>query len=104
MTTFRLWLTLFFSANLLIISGLTTAAVAALPDGLKQDFAPIDGYVIMPVGSEYLVDIDAAKGAAPGDLLSALQPGETIIHPISGEVIRTLNKKLAVLKIGRAHV
>ncbi len=101
MTMFRLWLTLFFSTNLLIISGLPTAAIAALPEGLTQDFAPLDGYVIMPVNDEYLVDLDAAKGAGVGDLLSVSQAGEAIVHPISGEIIGTLNQKLAVLSITR---
>lgn len=99
MTMFRLWLTLFLSATLLILFGLPLAALAALPDTLKQDFAPVDGYIIMPVNGDYLVDIDASKGARPGDLLSVSQSGETIIHPITGEIIGTLNKNLAVLSI-----
>ncbi len=99
MTKFRQCVTILFVTSLLILSGLPTAAIAALPDSVKQDFSTLDGYILMQSNGEYLVDIDATQGVQVGDLLSVSQPGEKIVHPISGKTVGFLNKTLAVLSI-----
>ncbi len=101
MKPFRLWLTLLFCVTLLSTPGLLLTAQASLIDSITRDFTPLDGYVIMPINDEYLIDIDSSQGAKIGDLFSIYLPGEKIIHPITGKTIGTLNETLAVLSITR---
>ncbi len=55
----------------------------------------------MAVGNEYLIDLDASKGLAPGDLVSVVEPGEKIIHPVTKEVLGSLDRVKAVLQVTR---
>ncbi|KIH77774.1 hypothetical protein SAMN05660860_01268 [Geoalkalibacter ferrihydriticus] len=78
-------------------------AGAEVFDKLKGDFAPVSGVVIMPVDGEFLIDADAAKGVVPGDLFAVVRSGERIVHPVSGEVIGTLDDAKAVLRVTRVR-
>lgn len=68
---------------------------------LKQDFAPIDGVVVMPVSGEFLVDLDATRGLAVGDLLAVVEPGEPIVHPVSGEMLGRVEQVKGLLQVTR---
>lgn len=80
----------------LFVPGLS---LAQLPDQLLDDFAPLSGYVIMPVGEEYLVDLDASKGLQEGDVLSLVSPGEKVIHPVTKEVLGSLDVAKGYLQV-----
>ena len=77
------------------------AAQAAVIDQVVQDFSPIPGYVIMEAQGEYLIDLDASKGIAAGDLFSVIKPGKKITHPVTGKVLGTLKEVKGILKVTR---
>lgn len=60
---------------------------AQVPPQLKQDLAPVEGAILMPIGDSWLVDIDAVRGVRQGDILALLLPGERIVDPITKDVI-----------------
>ncbi len=76
-------------------------ALAQWEEKIKEDFEPLSGVVIMPVDGEYLIDLDASRGVVPGDLFAVVQSGERIVHPVSGEVLGTLDETKAVLRVTR---
>ncbi len=76
-------------------------AVADVLDKVAGDFKPLSGYVVMVKDSEYIIDLDAKKGIFTGDLFSVLQPGEKIVHPVSGEILGTLEELKGILKVTR---
>lgn len=88
---------------LLIILFLTpVTAVAEIPAQLAQDFAPLSGYVVMPMtADEYLIDLDASKGVQTGDLFSIVRKGKKITHPVTGEIIGTLDGSRVFLQVTR---
>ena len=53
-------------------------AVAEIPKEMEADFSSASGYIIMPIGDEYLVDLDATAGLQEGDLLTLVMPGEKV--------------------------
>lgn len=103
MAPFRRWITALLTLALVAtVSAINALALdTATIDAVARDLAPLDGYVIMPLGDEYLIDIDAAKGAQIGDLFGVIQPGGKIIHPITGEDLGSLSETLAILSITR---
>ena len=79
-----------------------STVLAELPTQLEKDFAPLDGYVVMPMGAnDYLIDLDASKGVRTGDIFSIIRPGEKITHPISGEIIGNLDGSKTFLLVTR---
>lgn len=77
--------------TLLLLLVLPLNALAELPEQLREDFSPISGIIIMPVGDKYLVDLDASSNLQEGDILTLVMPGEKIIHPVTQKVIGTLD-------------
>lgn len=78
---------------------LLVAAGMAFGQGTAS--SPLTGVVVMSVGEEFLVDIDAASGLAVGDVLEVVQDGAEIVHPTSGEVLGRLEKVIAKLRVTR---
>jgi len=74
---------------------------AAVIDQIREDFRPVTGYVIMPVGEEYLIDLDAANGLQVGDLIAVVREGEKIVHPVTKEVLGSLDEVKGVLQVTR---
>lgn len=74
-------------------------AQAELPQQIKDDFAPLTGVVIMPVGDQYLIDLDATSGLNEGDILSLTVPGEKVVHPVTKEILGTLDVVRGYLKV-----
>ena len=93
-------MTLLYRALLLLLL-LPTLALAQLPDQLRQDFAPVDGIVLMPMGDSYLVDLDANQNLRPGDILSVMSPGETIIHPETRDIVGRIDQVIGYLEVTR---
>jgi len=77
------------------------SASAALIDAVQKDFAVANGCVVMPTGNEYIIDLDAAQGVTAGDLLAVVEQGEAIVHPVTGKVLGTMDKTIAVLQVNR---
>jgi hypothetical protein len=88
-------------AALLLLAFVTTAAGAAVLDEIARDFKPLSGFVIMPVDGEYLIDKDASSGVAAGDLFTVVSAGEKIVHPVTKEVLGTLDEVKGVLQVTR---
>lgn len=89
-------------SSLLLITFLflvPAVCTAALPDGLTEYFSPLEGYLVMPVDDQFLVDLDASKGLHNGDILSIIEQGKAITHPVSGEVIGHLDGNKTFLQI-----
>ncbi len=91
---------IFVLAVFLIIGSVIPGRAAGL-DEIAKDFKPLSGYIIMPVNDEYLIDQDAAKGVAVGDLFAVVTKGEKIIHPVTKEVLGTLDQVKGVLQVTR---
>lgn len=85
----------------LIFLGSAAQARTAVLDEVTRDFKPLSGYVVMRVGDEFLLDQDAGKGVAVGDLFTVVKVGEKIVHPVTREVLGTLDQVRGVLKVTR---
>jgi hypothetical protein len=78
------------------------SAFSELPEQLLNDFSPLEGYVVMPIeDDQFLIDLDASKGARTGDIFSIIRTGEKITHPVSGEIIGSLDGSKAYLQVTR---
>ena len=90
---------LMLKLSLLLFLILPLSALAELPEQLKNEFSPISGIIIMPVGDKYLVDLDASSNLREGDILTLIMPGEKIIHPVTQKVIGTLDIVKGYLRV-----
>ena len=90
-------LTLLLALLTLLLVTLAGSALARDLAQLELDFAPRTGCVVLSIGNEFLVDLDADQGLTAGDLLAVVEQGGDVIHPVTKEVIGTLDKTLAVL-------
>lgn len=78
---------------------LAAAAIAAPPVAeVARDFQSLPGVVLARSNGEFLLDLDAGRGVAPGDLFAVIEPGEKIVHPRSGEVVGSLEKVKGLLQ------
>lgn len=91
--------------NLLLLTLLfwPLAAFAELPDNVASDFAVVEGVVVMPISDEYIIDLDARDGLNVSDVLTLVTPGEKIFHPVSKEVIGTVDNVVGFLQVTRIH-
>ena len=87
--------------TLILSLSFISLANADIAGQLKKDFSSLSGLVIMPVGNEYLIDLDATSGLSEGDILTFVSPGEKIIHPISKEVLGSLDEIHGFLQVTR---
>ena len=76
-------------------------APAAVFEDLARDFAPVSGYVVQPDEGGFLIDRSAADGIDVGDLFSVVQPGQKIVHPVTGKVLGTLDRVKGFLQVTR---
>lgn len=89
-------------ACLLLIATVPSSG-AAVPEEIARDFAPLSGYVVMPADGEFLIDRGAADGIAAGDLFSVVRPGEQVVHPVTGNVLGTLDRVKGFLQVTRVR-
>ena len=80
---------------------LPLTVVAELPPQVVADFNTLGGYIIMPVGDEYLVDLDSSQNLREGDILTIVTPGQKVIHPISKEILGSLDTPIGFLQVTR---
>jgi hypothetical protein len=92
---------LIIKLTLLFSLCMPTIALAKLPEQVQADFAVIDGFVVMPINDEYIVDLDARDSLDIGDILTLVSPGKTIFHPVTREVIGTAVDPVGFLQVTR---
>jgi hypothetical protein len=81
---------------------LPAAALAAgLAEEVARDFQPVAGFLVMPMGEEFLIDLDAAKGIREGDLFAVVKTGGKVVHPVTKEVLGTLDEVKGYLQVSR---
>ncbi len=85
-------------ALLLILFSHGTVFAGTLED-LARDLKPLNGYVVLPVQGEFLIDLDGSQGVAVGDLFTVIQPGEKITHPVSGAILGSLDIQKGLLQV-----
>lgn len=93
--------------RLLII--LVTAFALLLPSGalakptslLEKDFAAIEGLIVMPINDEFIVDLDARNNLHIGDVLTLVNPGKKIFHPVTKEVMGSIQEPVGFLLVTR---
>ena len=85
--------------TMLLIIGSVIPGRAAGVDEIARDFRPLSGYVIMPLNDQYLIDQDATKGVVVGDLFSVIEAGEKIVHPVTKEMLGTLDRVKGTLQV-----
>jgi hypothetical protein len=92
-----------FFAQFLLVAFLLLPlpCLAQLPAQLTNDFATNSGYLIMPIGDEYLVDLDASTDLQEGDILTLIVPGEKVIHPVTKDVLGSLDVPKGYLQVTR---
>ena len=79
------------------------SALAELPKQVALDFAVLSGYVVMPINQEYLVDLDARDHLAVGDILTLVIPGKKIYHPVTKEVLGSVDTPVGYLQVTRIN-
>ncbi len=87
---------------LILIMFLTTlfsSVVSAQTVDLKNDFTPLSGVIIMPIKDQYLIDLDASSGVEEGDIFTLVKEGEKVIHPVTKEILGTLEVPVGFLQI-----
>lgn len=89
--------TLFIS--LVIIALSAVAALAAVPAGLVNDFAPVEGLVLLARDGEVLIDAEAIKGVRNGDLFSVIGSSEQVTHPLTGELLGVNHQTVGLLQV-----
>lgn len=85
--------------SLLLLLCFPCSSLAEIPEQLKNDFAPVSGTIIMPIGEEYLVDLDASVNLQEGDILTLVMSGEKVIHPDTKEVLGILDLARGYLQV-----
>ncbi len=92
-----------FTLKLLLVVLLIcpTTAFAELPENVLADFAVVDGYVVAPINDEYVIDLDARNSLQVGDILTVVNPGKKLLHPVTKEVIGTVVEPIGFLQVTR---
>lgn len=85
--------------SLFIVLLFPVQAAAEIPQQIKNDFSTLTGIIIMPVGDEFLIDLDVTVNLKEGDILALTTPGEKVIHPVTKEVLGTLDDIQGFLKV-----
>ncbi len=88
-------------ATLCILLLFPLIALAEIPDQLKKDFSPITGAIIMPIGDEYLINLDGSVNLHVGDILTLVMAGEKVIDPQTKQVIGTIDLPKGYLQVTR---
>ncbi len=88
-------------AVVVILALILPAQANNLPNEIAYNLRQIDGIIVMPIDGEYLIDLDASKGIAEGDIFSVIIPGKPVVHPVTGKIIGSLDKVEGWLEVTR---
>ncbi|PLY12297.1 MAG: hypothetical protein C0624_01090 [Desulfuromonas sp.] len=86
---------------LLVVAGY--AGAVTIPPEVLSDYQPLEGYIVKQLGKDYLVDLDAEDGLHHGDILTVLASGEELVHPVTQQVIGTLEAVKVFLRVEKIH-
>jgi hypothetical protein len=78
-----------------------TSAFADFSAAVQEDFAVVDGVVVMPIDDEFIIDLDARSNLQVGDILTLVNPGTKILHPVTKEVIGSVVEPAGFLQVTR---
>ena len=85
--------------TLILLFCLPLTSFAEIPEQLLGDFKPVDGRIIMPIGDEYLIDLDASSNISEGDILTLIMSGEKVINPATEKIIKTVERPKGYLQV-----
>ena len=88
---------------LLLLICCPMAALAELPEQVQSDFSVLASVVVMPINNEYIVDLDDRDNLHVGDIFTLVKPGRNIFHPVTKEVIGTVDEAVGFLQVTRIH-
>jgi len=86
---------------ILFVLSTSASVLAALPAPIQQEFSAIRGVVIMKMGDEYLVDLNQTSGLKTGDILTLVEKGQPIVHPVTKKILGYIEKPAGFLKVSR---
>jgi len=94
-----------FTVKLLLLVLLCCPSIvfAELTEDVQADFAVVAGVVVMPINDEYIVDLDSRDNLNVGDVLTLVTPGEKIFHPVTREVIGSVDNVVGFLQVTRIY-
>jgi hypothetical protein len=84
--------------SLLLPSSTPREAGELLFKGIREAFPPM-GYVIQVSGKEVVVDLGSEAGLKKGDDLEIVKEGDSIIHPVTGQVMTGPMKVIGQLTV-----
>ncbi|MBW1645332.1 MAG: hypothetical protein JRJ56_03245 [Deltaproteobacteria bacterium] len=84
---------------LLIVLLLLLPFAAWSGDSGLERLRPLDGLVIQVGPTGIILDCGLQKGVRLGDLFTVIVPGAPLVHPATGRVIGTQERKISVLKV-----
>jgi hypothetical protein len=93
------FITNFILVAVLLFCSIPATALAEIPEQVSRDFAPIKGTIIMPVGDEYLVNLDATSGLREGDILALTGGQQGIIDPATGDALDSPDRPSGFLRV-----
>lgn len=80
---------------------LTLPAFAGFKEDVARDLGAKSATLVAPAGAEWLLDIDAGAGVQVGDLFVVVSKGAPVVHPVTKQVIGSLDEIRAVLSVTR---
>ena len=94
-----------FTVKLLLLALLCCPSIvfAELTEDVQADFAVVAGVVVMPINDEYIVDLDSRDNLNVGDVLTLVTPGKKIFHPVTKEVIGSVDNVVGFLQVTRIY-
>lgn len=85
----------------LAIMLLAFPAFAGFREDVARDLGAKAATLVAPAGAEWLLDIDAGSGVQVGDLFVVMSKGAPVVHPVTKQVIGSLEEIRAVLSVTR---
>jgi len=88
---------------LLVLLCCPAVAFAELPELVQSDFAVLEGVVVMPVNDEYIVTLEDRDDLYIGDILTLVNPGKKVLHPVTKEVLGSVDNVVGFLQVTRIY-
>ncbi len=85
-----------------VITLLVVSLPAVAADHMTR-FQPLSGYLVQNGPQGIVLDCGHKKGVAVGDLFAVLQPGPSLIHPVTGRPMGVQERLTATLKVMRVE-
>ncbi|MCK5916489.1 MAG: hypothetical protein KAG92_10155 [Deltaproteobacteria bacterium] len=79
------------------------ASSTAFASQVSARFNPLSGYLVQAGSQGIVIDCGRKKGVAIGDLFAVLQPGQPLVHPVTGQPMGVEEQLVAALKVSRVE-